>query len=183
VRVFGIGLSRTGTSSLNAGLCALGWRARHFPSLRLLIGRLNIRLREFRRYDAMTDLPVALFFRELDRRFPGSKFVHTVRDVDAWLDSCERYRRFAPDFKPSKRVLELRRRVYDGETFDRDRFREAHARHTRAVREWFADRPDDLLELNVCAGEGFEKLCPFLGLPAREGAFPHKNANRVPNAG
>ncbi len=176
MKVFGVGLSRTGTSSLHRALEGLGFRARHYPSLSLVLGRLRIRRRELRRYDALTDLPVACFFRELDRRFPGAKFVHTVREVESWLDSCERYRRFAPDFPVSRRVLALRRRVYGTRAFDRERFRAVHAAHAAAVRAWFAERPDDLLELDVCAGEGFERLCPFLGRPLPAGGFPHENA-------
>lgn len=182
MRVFGIGLSRTGTSSLNAALLVLGFRARHFPSLTLFPAGLRIRRREFGRYDAMTDLPVALFFRELDRRFPGSKFVHTVRDVESWLESCARYRRFAPDFPASRRVLALRKQFYGTATFDRERFRAVHEAHGAAVRAWFAARPGDLLELDITRGQGFELLCPFLGMELPAAGFPHRNANPARSA-
>ena len=182
MRVFGIGLSRTGTSSLNSALEMLGFRARHFPSLTLFPVGLRIRRRELERYDALTDLPVALFFRELDRRFPGSKFVHTVRDVESWLESCARYRRFAPDFQASRRVLALRRQIYGTTHFDPERFRATHARHHEDVRAWFADRPGDLLELDITQGQGFELLCPFLGKELPAAGFPHRNANPVRNA-
>ena len=46
----------------------------------------------------------------------------------------------------------------------------------RRVRAYFAGRPDDLLVLDVVGGEGWEKLCPFLGLEPPAEAFPHFNA-------
>ena len=47
---------------------------------------------------------------------------------------------------------------------------------------YFRDRPDDLLTINVCAGEGWEVLCPFLGfdtIPVE--AFPWVNKRRAPD--
>jgi predicted SAM-dependent methyltransferase len=39
----------------------------------------------------------------------------------------------------------------------------------------FEGRPDDLLIFNICGGEGYETLCPFLGLPILGEPFPHEN--------
>ena len=39
----------------------------------------------------------------------------------------------------------------------------------------FAGRPDDLLVLDVVGGEGWERLCPFLGLAPPDEPFPHFN--------
>jgi hypothetical protein len=44
----------------------------------------------------------------------------------------------------------------------------------RDVQEYFKDRPADLLVMNICAGEGWEKLCPFLNrdaIPSRDFPF------------
>lgn len=77
MKVFGIGLSRTGTTSLDAALELLGYRVRHFPSLSLLLGRLGIKNRELRQYDALTDRPVTHFYKPPDARFPGTKVFDT----------------------------------------------------------------------------------------------------------
>jgi hypothetical protein len=42
------------------------------------------------------------------------------------------------------------------------------------VREHFADRPGDLLVLDITAGEGWDRLCPFLGLPEPGVPFPRR---------
>ena len=36
-------------------------------------------------------------------------------------------------------------------------------------------RPGDFLVINIPAGEGWDKLCPFLGLPVPDAPFPLKN--------
>jgi hypothetical protein len=49
-------------------------------------------------------------------------------------------------------------------------------RHHDAVLSHFAGRPDDLLVIDLCAGQGWERLAPFLGwdrLPER--TFPWEN--------
>ena len=174
-RVFGVGLSRTGTTSLNAALVHLGYRARHFPSLSRLPGPIRIRRREYARYDAFTDLPPAFLFRELDARFPGAKFVLTVRDEDAWLASCARFERFQPNASIARRILRLREAVYGCGHYDEERFRATYRRHLEDVRAHFAKRPANLLELDVCAGAGFEALCRFLDRPLPSLPFPHEN--------
>jgi hypothetical protein len=48
-------------------------------------------------------------------------------------------------------------------------------RHNREVLEYFADRPQDLLVMRLTEGDGWDKLCPFLGVPIPETPFPHEN--------
>ena len=38
-----------------------------------------------------------------------------------------------------------------------------------------ADRPGKLVEMDFSSGDGWEKLCPFLGLPVPAKPFPHAN--------
>jgi hypothetical protein len=176
MRIFGLGLSRTGTSSLASALQMLGYAARHHPEVTVIMGRLwQLSRRELRRFDAFTDIPVIPFYKQLDVRYPGSKFILTLRDVDAWVESCRRYRRFQPGFAASRKALAIRRAVYGTERFDADRFRAVYQDHVADVRMYFRERKNDLLEMSVCDGEGWEKLCPFLGLPIPDAAFPHVN--------
>jgi hypothetical protein len=60
-------------------------------------------------------------------------------------------------------------------TFDREKFIAAYNRHHADVRRYFADRPGDLMEMNIIEGDGWEKLCPFLGLQVPPTPFPHLN--------
>ena len=90
-KVFGIGLSRTGTQTLNRALQMLGYEAAHYPPITCYrLGRALLDLDEAGKYDALTDIPVARFYKELDSAFPGSKFIMTVRNPDDWIESVER---------------------------------------------------------------------------------------------
>lgn len=179
MKVYGIGLSRTGTTSLNKALEILGYNAFHFPHFDSFWGHIRIR-GKFLDYDALTDLPVAIKYRELDRRFPGAKFVLTVRETEAWLSSCERYPAFSVDSRPSQRpkFRALRQKIYGCDCFDRALFAQTSQRHYSQVVEYFRNRPQDLLILDIAKGEGWEKLCPFLGKPVPTSPFPRTNVGK-----
>jgi hypothetical protein len=163
--VFGIGLSRTGTMTLTRALQILGLRARHF----------FLDLDAIADLDAALDTPIARAWPELDRRYPGSRFILTQRDEASWLASCANH---FPRTTPTAITIRLRLDVYGSESFDAESFRAARRRHEKAVRTYFRRRPHDLLVMDVCAGEGWERLCPFLGVEPPSAPFPHLNAAR-----
>ncbi|MCX2950184.1 sulfotransferase family protein [Lentzea sp. NEAU-D7] len=190
--MFGIGLSRTGTLSLTRALQWLGFATEHFPDddvsraeltrfLEAPVDRLRLAL--LRNRDALTDTPVSAAYRALDRAYPGSRFILTTRDRRAWLSSCEVYWReiLRPllqrmDVGESTYVNRVNRAVYGVEDFDAVSFGDAYDSHVRGVCEYFAVRPDDLLEIDICAGEGWARLCPFLDAGQPDEDFPHVNA-------
>ncbi len=174
MKVFGTGWQRTGTTSLSKALNALGICTLDFPQQFLR----DIDHEVVRQYDGFTDNPIPLLYQELDRRHPGSKFVHTVRDDAEWLVSVKwLFEVGAIKFDWAKREIigEIHARLYGTTTFDPDRFLERYRRHNREVLEYFAGRPQDLLVLDVSRGEGYEKLCPFLGREIPASPFPHWN--------
>lgn len=183
VRVFGIGLSKTGTSSLGEALNLLGVRTIHFPFdedtyLKLTNGRVDLAILDV--YQGVVDIPVAPFYKQLDAAYPGSRFVLTVRDAAPWLRSVELHWELMtnwwdryPDFKRFQEFIS--RRVYGSVEFSRDRFLSAYESHVRGVRAYFAGRPESLLEIDICSGGGWETLCPFLESRVPNVAFPHAN--------
>ena len=182
-KVFGLGLSKTGTSSLTEALNLLGIPSVHYPhdertleELRAGLYRLSI----LERFQGATDISVAPFYAQLDRAFPGSRFVLTVREKEAWLRSCEVHWRLLmqwwenfPDFKRFHEFASAC--TYGVVEFDRERFSSVYDTHAANVREYFRERPGDLLVMDICGGEGWERLCPFLGLDAPHTPFPHAN--------
>ncbi len=171
-KTFGIGLSRTGTTSLTLALEALGLSAVHFPT----------NMKQVEEHDAATDTSVAASFQFLDSRFPGSKFIYTVRDLPEWLESCRRFwgKRQKSHFAANPFIVNLQRRLYGGIDFDPERFRHAYARHDAQVRGHFAKRPGDLLVVDICGGDTrWEPLCEFLGADVPDIPFPSTNASRL----
>lgn len=180
-RVFGIGFHKTGTTSLGSALETLGYSVCHGagPVRRALGNREmmeHLRRNELdpifqaaERFDAFMDNPWFCLFREADRRFPGSRFVLTVRDPDHWLRSVvDHFGRSDSDFR--RWIYGTGSPVGNEHTF-LDRYR----RHEREVRAHFAERADDLLVISLEDGDGWEALCAFLGHPVPPVAFPHLN--------
>lgn len=68
----------------------------------------------------------------------------------------------------------LRAAVYGCYAFHPERFRRIARQHAAEVARHFAGR-DDLLVLDIAAGQGYERLAPFLGLPVPGELFPRHN--------
>jgi len=178
-KLFGLGLSRTGTTSLHAAAVLMGMSAVHYPlcyrglALHWLDGDFSpTRTAPFRCY---TDLPTPCFFRELDRSHPGSKFVLTVRDEADWVDSVQRL--YARPQRPSARAS-LRHRIraacYGSVEFDRARYLDVYRRHEDSVRMYFTGRPDALLILDVTSdSNAWDLVAGFLGADVATRPFPH----------
>lgn len=181
-KVFGIGLSRTGTTSLTAALRALGYRATHYPddaiTERELKGRpahdRPMHLSVLDRRDAMTDTPAALCYRQLDLGYPGSRFVLTLRDERSWLASISGH--FARYPHPGRYVLWLREQIYGTSRFEPETLARAYWTHVAGVLEYFVNRPSDLLCYRICDGDGWLELCRFLKRPILTTEFPRLNA-------
>ncbi len=176
MKIFCIGLSRTGTSSLTKALGIMGYKSIHFPKkiLNLKDQRLIIKFDKILDdYDAFSDTPIVRFYKELDVKYPGAKFILTVREIDAWLKSCERY--FSFRSKGDIYNKSLRLDLYGTAEFSKEKFKESYYKHLDEVLKYFKNRKQDLCIINICDGEGWEKLCSFLGRSFPDVPFPRKN--------
>lgn len=188
-KVFGIGLSRTGTTSLTDALRLLGYSAVHFPQdnvtraevYRFLACRpASVSLSVLQEADALTDTPVCCLYQALDQAYPGSKFILTVREKPAWLRSCrnfwQRERDLEASATPDNPIVQYRRvtekHLYGTPDYEAEGFEAAYDRYTAEVRGYFRDRPGDLLILDICGGQGWNELAPFLGLAIPQIPFP-----------
>ena len=186
-KVFGIGLSRTGTKSLTSALNILGIKTIHYPdddtTLRELVeGNYNLSL--LQHFDAITDITVSPFYPQLDELFPNSKYILTVRNKTEWLRSLEKHWNGRPAFvdydhqSPCNNEIHmnirrlLRAANYGCYEFSAQRLSYVYDHHYQSVLSYFKDRPDSLLVLDICSGEGWEKICPFLDKPIVPYPFP-----------
>ena len=171
-----IGLGRTGTNSFCEALTLLGYdraRVAHNP-----------RFEQLRNLEGGADNGVTLFYKYLDYKFPDSKFVLLWRSLETWLRSCEYVSAKHPVKSLDEDTPIMRRMlIYETVGFDRAKFVAAYNRHHADVDRYFASRPNDLLKMNIVEeGDGWEKLCPFLGLSIPRSPFPYLHA-RFPDAG
>lgn len=175
VKVFGIGLAKTGSISLQKAWDILNYRTLHYP----------VAWSEIDNHDAVNGTSVACRFEEVDRRYPGSKFILTIRDIDSWLQSCyfhycERFRQ--EDLKPRHRTFRQKcmLKLYRTDIYDFHLFTEAYFQHLERVKNHFDRRHEELLIFDVSQGDGWEKLCYFLDVSIPNVPFPHSNQTSQP---
>ncbi|MEM9007011.1 MAG: sulfotransferase family protein [Cyanobacteria bacterium P01_F01_bin.86] len=164
-----IGLPRTGTTTFCKAVELLGYtKVNHNP-----------RFEHLQDLQAAADAGCVQYYKYLDFKYPNSKFILALRDIDSWLASAEFiYTKYPATDKDI--AIVRRMHIYESVTFDREKFRDAYYRHHEDVRRYFKNRPHDLLEINIIGGEGWEKLCPFLEIPIPEVDFPHTNKRTDP---
>lgn len=170
-RVFCIGWHKTGTTTMGVALLQLGYSVlgcRLDMGLPLLQGDKELALEEAGKFDALQDVPWAALYRELDQRYPGSRFILTYREDKAWLNSAVKH------FKGLD--VDLHEWLYGNGVLlgNEQLYLERYQQHNKEVRAYFAGR-DDFLEMDLAAGDGWDKLCTFLGEPVPKKAFPHTN--------
>jgi hypothetical protein len=133
-------------------------------------------------FDAAVDITVVAWMEELDRRWPGAKWVLTIRDESAWVDSCREYfsrpveKLHSPEAISFMRAV--RQDVYGVADFDEERWIESYRHHSARIRTMLAHRPGDLLAFDVTQKDAWGILCSFLGLPVPSIPFPHLNRRR-----
>jgi hypothetical protein len=186
-RVFGIGLSRTGTTSLAHALRHLGYNTVHWSQNGKVIG-----WPELLDADAATDTPCSAQFEALYYTFENSKFVYTVRDVDQWTNSMKEYFGIEEpsDFRdlPEGEVYwrsdhswgwynAVRRiQIHECLYAQHDSWTDAYQAFDTRVQHFFDNKPSDcFLEMNITDGEGWGVLCPFLGHESPDRPFPHRS--------
>jgi SAM-dependent methyltransferase len=178
-KVFGLGLSRTGTTSLGNALNILGITTIHFPCDQATYDELRkgiYKLSVLEKFQGVVDIPLAPYYAQLDKVYPGSKFIFTFREIGSWLKSVEIHWRYPWATGVYKEFTDfIYACVYGTIEFNEDRFRYVYETHFRNVCEYFAHRPSDLLVMDISDGDGWEKLCPFLGFPIPDSQFPNLN--------
>ena len=190
-RIFGIGMHKTATTSLHRALSILGYKSAHWPSAHWAkqvwrdmnqLGRSPL----LERYHAACDLPIPVLYRKLDAAYPGSKFILTVRDENRWLESIRGHWSFNNPFRLqwdndpfSHRIHKI---IYGSTEFDGPKFLARYRKHNAEVLEYFKDRPEDLLVMEMDKGAGWLELCWFLLHNIPSVPYPRRNVKRQPQS-
>lgn len=174
-KVFCIGMPMTGTSSLARALSILGvqtigWLPQSEVLYQLEDG--DLRLPILKEKDGLTDLIGVRWYRELDRVYPGSKFVLTIRDQDAWLNAIAELWNRDDSLKRKHAYYYYRISVFGCLNFLRDHFADVYQDHVRNAQAYFVNRPEQFLVMSAYQSEAWETLCPFLEMEIPGEPFP-----------
>lgn len=171
-KIIGIGLPKTGTTSLTAAFKKLGLRTVDHRRRGLsLTGNYGI----LKNADAIAG-QFERVFPAVDRLHPGSRFILTTRDVEPWLESVRRRMEFIGKTQRPDHIHNGWMASYGISYYDEDILRMVHQAHAAMVKSYFAGaKRFSLIEMNIPAGDGWKKLCKFLCRPVPRGSFPHEN--------
>jgi hypothetical protein len=118
-------------------------------------------------------------YDRLDKAYPGSKFILTLRDEQEWIESVRNHWdyntnpfRAAWDSDPFTHILH--KKIYGTTEFNPEVFAARYRRHNSEVIQYFSSRPDDLLVTR----NGWEDLCRFLKKPVPHTPYPKNNITR-----
>lgn len=191
-KIFGIGLSKTGTASLASALNidAVHWDYTQ-DTIEYIDSSLYICPEKFKSHDAFTDTPIARIYKKLDKLFPHSKFIYTYRDQDDWINSCKKFfylnltknqlkNRYERTSKRDSLMIDL----YNSIEFNREKFINAYKNHEKEIFKHFKNRKNDLLSINICSSSSkgnWQKICKFLGKKIPQEDFPKKNVKNYSN--
>jgi len=187
-KIFGVGLNKTGTTTLAEALelLGLGPVARragegdaHESVREALAGNYAPAIAYAKRYRSFEDRPwnIGHIYRELAAAYPDARFVLTQRAPERWWRSVERWLSVS---KPGKLAEYCRHLEVDpdlargGVEAVRIPMVERYERYNREVVEFFGGE-ERLLVIDFETGEGWPELCAFFEVPLPEAALPQAN--------
>jgi len=176
-KVFGIGLNKTGTASLDHALTLLGHRV-HGPQKSLLKkctpGNISALDPVVAIYDGFQDWPWPLYYREIFEHYGDTtKFVLTMRSSpERWFQSQVNH----------AMTRALRKGEWDTYGYYRPfgrqkQYCDFYRQHNESVRRFFKDNNAEHRLLEICfeTDDSWNLLCDFLGLSAPQEPFPRSN--------
>ena len=201
-KVFVIGLNKTGTTTMAKALRDLGFivasekEAKHL--FRAWASRDFNPIIEFcKSAQAFQDSPFSFpdTFIALDRAYPGSKFILTVRgDEHEWYRSITRFHSklwgSGDGAPPTKSQLQNAVNSYKGrpwevnqalfktpedDPYNEDILKSFYIEYNNSVIDYFKNRPENLLVVNVANQDSYERFVDFLGVTSTVSSFPWEN--------
>lgn len=171
--IFNIGSNRSGTRSLTEALCILGIKSLHYT-----LGDLNLHqdivLKNLKKnqklfesvdrdYQGFSDFVGENYYQILYEQYPNSKFILTTRPFNDWCRSYEQLLVSERKIMKKKLLTSYKNaiNIYYNKGIE--------------IRSFFLDKPDQFLEIKICSGQGWETLCPFLGVDIPHVPFPYLN--------
>jgi len=167
MKIICIGLSKTGTTSLASAMDILGYNVCDFIDIRT---RRVADMKSVEHYDFLSDTPMCLLYKKIKQQYPDSKFIHTVRDFESWINSIE------GEFKGWKWTNfddgrnEIFKRLYGKELNFIDTYYTYNSELENTFKNDF-----NYMKLDICSGEKWQKLCAFVNKPVPTVEFPWKN--------
>ncbi|MFN8392879.1 MAG: sulfotransferase [Bdellovibrionota bacterium] len=176
MKLFNCGLSKTGTTSIVSALKILNIPSVHSADIGIRIQQWCLHGAragsppppELTQYDGFADGPLWTVTLDLLETIPDCKVIITDRDFDSWLNSAAIH------------VLANRLGATPGnlKQFHADLWEQDYKRAHTIYDVAFERYPNRVLRMNLESGDGWGRLCPFLGILSPPGEpFPFENTS------
>ncbi len=176
MKVIGIGLNKTGTTSLGKAVKLLGFDKHHSWSTDKVIdyadGNIDELLKFTEDYNNLEDMPWFLIYKELDEYYDDAMFV-------LCKSQCKHYDKNMKLAGVKEDTLITNKIVYGYENphLHKKEYIVKYHQHNKEVRGYFKGK-DNFIEMCFENGDGWKKLCAFLGKNIPNVPFP--NLNKAP---
>ncbi|WP_033076514.1 sulfotransferase [Thalassotalea sp. ND16A] len=174
-KIFIIGLPRTATTSICVAMLDLGFKVAHTCYTEKCLVAAQV----------IADTPVFYNFVELDKQFPGAKFIYLERELSSWLPSIKQLllRMHTNVTRSDGGYNPIIRHCYSEvfspfteQNINQDSFLErCYLQHKSKVLSHFSDRASDFLMLNIAEQGSYQKLLTFLNIDAAISDFAKIN--------
>lgn len=205
-KIFCIGMNKTGTTSLlyefvRNGITTGNQREGELLLPKYINGNIKPILNYCKKGRFFQDIPFSIpnFYKILDKEFPNSKFILSLRNsADEWYDSLVRFHTKTkligiPNKLPTSDELKLSDYVYKGWAYDahntiynvshndpynKDILISTYENHKKDVIEYFKNRNNDLLVIDLSDMKSYGKFKNFFGIKNNFTNFLHENKSK-----
>ena len=199
-KYFCIGRNKTGTTSLKKSFEDLGFFVGDQTAAELLTHKyyFESKFDEIIEYcktaQVFQDVPFSYpeTFKHLDKAYPGSKFILTVRnDANQWYRSLTRFHSKLLSSELPPTVEDLLNATYikkgfmydvvrlhltsDSDPYNKNIMTKHYNLFNQSVKEYFKDRPNDLLVINLEDKGSYSKFTKFIKTQSPFSDFPWEN--------
>lgn len=199
-------MNKTGTTSLNYEFQRLKIKVGNQNTAESLfddykIGKLDKLFQYCNQSTFFQDVPFSIpnFYKILDNKFPKSKFILTIRSsADEWYESLIRFHSMTPnipsngnlptsdDLKESNYVrkgwlFDVHTTIFgvsENNLYDRNTLIDTYNTHIADVLEYFKNRKNDLLILDLSKNSSYTEFTKFIGVSSKFDNFLHKNKSK-----
>jgi hypothetical protein len=181
-KIIGIGLPRTGNVTLATcikilyGETTLGWNK---EAAKLVMDQKWPEVKKIvENHNCLVEFPWASIFQQIERWYPESFFILTIRDTDKWLESV--CRQFDKQKNPETAGGADFRNWFFGGPFpdkNKSKYVERYKEHNQAVKSYFGNKKNFLVV--DWQKDGWEKICYLFEKDIPNQPLPHMNKGTI----
>ena len=176
MKIIGIGLPRTATTSLHTAFEQLGYQSKHSNHQLHPDVISDMTHPSYHRYECFCDTPYYYLYEQMDEAFPESKFILTYRPLNKWLKSFENLYNIDGS-KWIENTNTHHERFFGQRKFDVSKWSDVYYQHHSNIFAYFKDRAD-LMKIDITSNtsdENWDSICDFLGKKKPSNDFPSIN--------